>query len=245
MVEVREIEKPQPAASEVLVRVEAVSVNRADLDAIVARWFFIRLFFGLRRPRVKRVGLDVAGVVEAVGEEATRFKVGDRVFGDLFSYGSGAFAEYVAAPEKAFAAIPTDMSFEVAATLPHSAVLALQGLRLGNGRAVGQGDRVLVVGASGNVGPFAVQIARSRGAHVTAVASGDKLDFVRSLGANEVIDYRTTDYTRPAQPYDWILDVDAHHPCAAGGGRSSPAASTSPRAAVACGCCRRCSGSRC
>ena len=212
MVEVREIERPQPAASEVLVRVEAVSVNRADLDAIVARWFFIRLFFGLRRPRVKRVGLDVAGVVEAVGEEATRFKVGDRVFGDLFSYGSGAFAEYVAAPEKAFAAIPTDMSFEVAATLPHSAVLALQGLRLGNGRAVGQGDRVLVVGASGNVGPFAVQIARSRGAHVTAVASGDKLDFVRSLGANEVIDYRTTDYTRPAQPYDWILDVDAHHP---------------------------------
>lgn len=115
VVEVREIPKPVPAAGEVLVRVEAASVNRADLDTIVARWFVIRLFTGLRRPRVKRVGLDVAGVIEAVGEEATRCKVGDRVFGDLFSYGSGAFAEYVAAPEKAFAAIPDDMSFEVAA----------------------------------------------------------------------------------------------------------------------------------
>jgi len=104
------------------------------------------------------------------------------------------------------------MSFEVAAALPHSAILALQGLRLGNGRTVGQGDRVLVVGASGNVGPFAVQIARSRGAHVTGVVSTDKLDFVRSLGADEAIDYRTTDYTRPAEPCDWIVDVDAHQP---------------------------------
>jgi NADPH:quinone reductase-like Zn-dependent oxidoreductase len=211
-VEIRQIPKPVPAGDEVLVRVEAASVNRADLDAITARWFFIRLFAGLRRPRVKRVGLDVAGVVEAVGEEVTRFKVGDRVFGDLFSYGSGAFAEYVCAPEKAFAAIPDDMSFEVAATLPHSGVLALQGLRLSGGRTVGEGDRVLIVGASGNVGPFAVQIAKARGAHVTGVASTDKLDFVRSLGADEVIDYRTTDCTRPAQPYDWIVDVDAHHP---------------------------------
>jgi NADPH:quinone reductase-like Zn-dependent oxidoreductase len=212
VVTVREIERPTPTGSQVLVRVEAASVNRADLDGIVPRWFFIRLFAGLRRPRVHRLGLDVAGVVEAVGEEATRFKVGDRVFGDLFAYGMGAFAEYVCVPEKAFLAIPADMSFEVAATLPHSAVLAMQGLRLGNGRTAGPGDRVLIVGASGNVGPFAVQIAKSRGCHVTGVASADKLDFVRSLGADEVIDYRTTDYTRPAQPYDWILDVDAHQP---------------------------------
>jgi NADPH:quinone reductase-like Zn-dependent oxidoreductase len=211
VVELREIPKPTPTGKQVLIRVEAASVNRADLDAITARWWFIRLFTGLRRPRNHRIGLDAAGVVEAVGEEATGFKVGDRVFGDLFAYGAGAFAEYVCAPEKAFAAIPADMSFEVAATLPHSAILALQGLRLGNGRTFGQGDRVLIVGASGNVGPFAVQIAKSRGAHVTGVASTDKLDFVRSLGADEVIDYRTTDYTRPSEPYDWILDVDAHH----------------------------------
>ena len=212
VVEVREIETPTPAGDQVLVRVQAASVNRADLDGITPRWAFVRLFFGLRRPREKRVGLDVAGVVEAVGEGVTRFKVGDRVFGDLFAYGAGAFAEYVCAPEKAFASIPDDMTFEVAATLPHSAILALQGLRLRADRTVGESDRVLVAGASGNVGPFAVQMAKSRGAHVTGVASADKRDFVRSLGADEVIDYRAIDYTRPAERYDWIVDVDAHHP---------------------------------
>ena len=194
------------------MRVHASSVNRADLDGLKPRWAFVRLFAGFRRPRVNRLGLDVAGVVEAVGEGVTRFKVGDRVFGDLFSHGSGAFAEYACAPETAFAMISEGMSFEVAAALPHSAILALQGLRLGDGRTVGEGDRVMVVGASGNVGPFAVQMAKSRGAHVTGVASADKLDFVRFLGADEVIDYRTTDYTRPTHRYDWIVDVDAHHP---------------------------------
>jgi NADPH:quinone reductase-like Zn-dependent oxidoreductase len=193
------------------VRVHAASVNRADLDGLTPRWIFVRLFLGFRRPRVTYLGLDVAGVVEAVGEEVTRFKVGDRVFADLFAYRAGAFAEYACAPERAFASIPDDLPFEEAATLPHSAILALQGLRLGNGRTVGEGDRVLVVGASGNVGPFVVQIAKSRGAHVTGVASTDKLDFVRSLGADEVIDYETTDYTRTGQRYDWIVDVDAHH----------------------------------
>jgi len=212
VVEVREIETPTPAGDQVLVRVHAASVNRADLDGITPRWAFVRLFFGLRRPREKRVGLDVAGVVEAVGEGVSRLKVGDRVFGDLFAYGAGAFAEYVCAPEKAFAPIVDDMTFDVAASLPHSAILALQGLRLRDGRTVGEGDRVLVAGASGNVGPFAVQIARSRGVHVTGVASADKHEFVRSLGADDVIDYRATDYTRPAERYDWIVDVDAHHP---------------------------------
>ena len=125
MVQVRDVPKPEPGPTDVLVRVEAASVNRADLDGIVPRWAFVRLFAGLRRPRVHRVGLDVAGVVEAVGEEVSRFKPGDRVFGDLFSYGSGAFAEYACAPEKAFAAIPDDMPTEVAATLPHSANLAI------------------------------------------------------------------------------------------------------------------------
>src|SRR4051812_36481352 len=110
VVELRDIPKPTPTGKQVLVRVEVASVNRSDLDAIVARWFLIRLFAGLRRPRNGRVGLDAAGVVEAVGEEATRFKVGDRVFGDLYLYGAGAFAEYVCVPEKALAAIPADMS---------------------------------------------------------------------------------------------------------------------------------------
>lgn len=211
IVEVRDLPTPEPTGKQVLVRVHAASVNRADLDGLGPRWAFMRLFIGLRRPRVNALGIDVAGVVESVGEGASRFRVGDRVYGDLFAYGSGAFAEYACASEKAFAPIPDDMSFEVAATLPHSGNLAVQGLRLRNGRRAGQGDRVLVVGASGNVGPFAVQIARSRGAHVTGVASGDKLDFVRSLGADEVIDYQTADPTRPEEGYDWIVDVDAHH----------------------------------
>jgi NADPH:quinone reductase-like Zn-dependent oxidoreductase len=212
VVDVRDVEKPMPTSDQVLVRVHAASVNRADLDGLTARWAFIRLFAGFRRPKIHLLGLDVCGVVEAVGEDVTRFKVGDRVFADLFSFGSGAFAEYACAPERAFALIPDGLLFEDAATLPHSAVLALQGLRLRNGRTVGETDRVLVVGASGNVGPFVVQMAKSRGAHVTAVVSTDKLDFARSLGADEVIDYRTTDYTRTGQRYDWIVDVDAHHP---------------------------------
>jgi NADPH:quinone reductase-like Zn-dependent oxidoreductase len=212
VVEVREVETPIPTGDLVLVRGHAASVNRADLDGLTPRWIFVRLFLGFRRPRVTNLGLDVAGVVEAVGEEVTRFKVGDRVFADLFAYRAGAFAEYACAPERAFAPIPDDLGFEEAATLPHSAILALQGLRLGNGRTVSEGDRVLVVVASGNVGPFVVQIAKSRGAHVTGVASTDKLDFVRSLGADEVIDYKRTDYTRTGERYDWIVDVDAHHP---------------------------------
>jgi NADPH:quinone reductase-like Zn-dependent oxidoreductase len=129
----------------------------------------------------------------------------------MFSFGTGGFAEYVCAPERAFLPIPIGMTFEDAATLPHSAVLAVQSLRLRDGRTIRAGDRVLIDGASGNVGPFAVQIAKARGAEVTGVASGEKLDFVRSLGADHVLDYRTTDYTKGGQRYDWIVDTDSHH----------------------------------
>lgn len=212
VVEIRELPRPEPVADQVLVRVRTASVNRADLDSLGPRPGFARLFMGLRAPRETRLGLDAAGVVEAVGPDVTRFQVGDRVFGDLFSFGSGAFAEYVAAREKAFLPIPEGMTFETAATLPHSAVLAVQGLRLRNGRTPQPGDRVLIDGASGNVGPFAVQIAKSMGAHVTGVASRDKVDFVRSLGADAVIDYSALDYTRSGERYDWIVDTDSHHP---------------------------------
>ena len=211
VVEVRDVERPMPEAGELLVRVEAASVNRADLDGIQPRPGFVRLFTGMRAPRNHRVGSDVAGVVEAVGEGVTGFEPGDRVYGDLFAP-SGAFAEYAKGPAKAFRPIPEGMSFEDAATLPHSAVLALQALRLRDGRTIGTGSRVLIDGASGNVGPFALQIAKSRGAHVTGVARGSKLDFVRSLGADEVIDYETTDYTDTGERYDWIVDTDSHHP---------------------------------
>jgi NADPH:quinone reductase-like Zn-dependent oxidoreductase len=210
VVQIKEVDRPVPSADQVLVRVHAASVNRADLDGLYPRWQFIRLFYGLRRPRHHRLGLDAAGVVDSVGPDVTRLGPGDRVFGDMFAFGEGAFAEYVCAPEKAFLPMPTGMPFEDAATLPHSAVLAFQGLRTG-GRTVGPSDKVLVVGASGNVGPFVVQIAKSRGAEVTGVCRTEKMDFVRSLGADHVIDYTTTDYTRTGERYDWIVDVDAHH----------------------------------
>ncbi len=211
VVRLAEVEQPVPTGDQVLVRVEAASVNRGDLDGLGPRPGFARLFMGIRAPRVTRMGLDVAGVVEAVGPSVTRFQPGDRVFADLFRFGAGAFAEYVCASERAFAPIPHAMSFEDAATLPHSAILAVQGLRLRNGRTIGAGDQVLIAGASGNVGPFAVQIAKARGAEVTGVCRTEKVDFVRSLGADHVIDYTKVDYTAADLRYDWIVDTDSHH----------------------------------
>lgn len=211
VVELRELDVPVPSGDQVLVRVHAASVNRGDLDGITPRPQFVRLFMGLRAPKNPRIGLDAAGVVEAVGPAVTRFKPGDRVFGDLFNFGQGSFAEYVCTTERAFLTIPAEMSFEDAAALPHAGVLAIQGLRLRDGRTAGAGDKVLISGASGNVGPFAVQIAKSRGAEVTGVCSSDKVEFVRSLGADHVIDYEKIDYTTTGERYDWILDVDSHH----------------------------------
>ena len=213
VIRIADVPKPEPTGDQVLVAVQVASVNRADLDALGPKPGFVRLFMGLRAPRNHGVGIDVAGVVEAVGPAATRFRPGDRVFGDLFSFaeGYGTFAEYALASEKAFLAIPEGVSFETAATLPHSAVLAVQGMRRGNGTTFRPGAKVLVDGASGNVGPFAVQVAKAMGAEVTGVASGEKLDLVRALGADHVIDYRTADYTKGRERYDWIVAVDSHH----------------------------------
>lgn len=210
VVEIREVERPTPREGQVLVRLKAASVNRADLDGLKPRPGFIRLFMGIRAPRSHSVGVDAAGVVESVGLGVTGLKPGDAVMGDMFIGGQGSFAEYVRAPERAFQPIPPGMTFEEAATLPHSAILALQGLRR-KGRTIQPGDQVLIDGASGNVGPFAVQIAKAIGAEVTAVASTEKLDMVRALGADHVIDYTTVDYTKAAARYDWIVDTDSHH----------------------------------
>jgi NADPH:quinone reductase-like Zn-dependent oxidoreductase len=211
-VRVEDLAKPVPAEGEVLVRTRAASVNRADLDGIQPRPQFMRLFMGLRAPRQPQIGVDLAGVVESVGAGVTRFLPGDEVFADLFAAGHvGTFAEYVSAPEKAFQPMPPGVSFEEAATLPHSAVLALQGLRTRKGRTVQAGEKVLVVGASGNVGPFAVQIAKAMGAEVTGVCSSAKVDFVRSLGVDEVLSYTDVNFTRLGRQWDWILDTDSHH----------------------------------
>jgi NADPH:quinone reductase-like Zn-dependent oxidoreductase len=211
-VELSEIDRPIPTDDHVLVRVQAASINRADLDLLRPEPGFARLFLGLRRPKDRQVGCDVAGVVEAIGPNVTRYQPGDAVFGDMYNHGLGGFAEYKCAPENAFLAIPAGMAIEDAATLPHAAILAIQGLRWRDGPTVGPGSRVLIDGASGNVGPFAVQIAKSMGCDVTGVCSADKAEFVRSLGADHVIDYAKVDYTNAGQRYDWIIDVQGHHP---------------------------------
>jgi len=211
VVELREVDVPTPTEGQVLVRIHAASVNRADLDGLKPRPGFIRLFYGIRAPRDPGIGTDAAGVVAEVGPGVTGLKPGDRVFGDMFVGGQGSFAEYVCTKERAFQPMPEGLSFEDAATLPHSAILALQALRHRDGRTIEPGSRVLIDGASGNVGPFAVQIAKSMGAEVTGVARTSKLDFVRNLGADHVIDYTKVDYTKTGERYDWIVDTDTHH----------------------------------
>ncbi len=199
---------PTPGSGDVLVQIRAASLNAADLDYLTGRPLLTRMGTGLRRPRSPRLGLDAAGTVEAVGRDVTLFRPGDDVFGDLTAFGYGAFAEYACAPERAWAAKPAGVPFDVAATIPQAAILALQGLRGGEG--IGPGTRVLVNGASGNVGPFAVQIAKALGAHVTGVSSTGKMDLVRGLGADEVVDYTREDVTRRGQRFDWVVDVAGH-----------------------------------
>ena len=168
----------------------------------------VRLMFGLLKPKIKILGTDVAGRVEAVGSKVTQFQPGDAVFGDLSDSSFGAFAEYVAVSEDALALKPVNVSFEEAAAVPSAALTALQGLR--DKGQIQPGQKVLVNGASGGVGTFAVQIAKSLGADVTGVCSAKKMDVVRSIGADHVIDYRQEDVTQSGQQYDLILDAGAY-----------------------------------
>lgn len=205
VLELRDVAMPVLGADDVLVRIQAASLNQADLDYLYGTPWLTRMGSGWRKPRNRGLGLDAAGLVEAVGSRVMHFRPGDRVFGDLTEFGYGAFAEYASAPERAWAHMPAGLTFEEAATIPQSAILALQGLG-GRGR-MRPGQHVLVNGASGNVGPFAVQIAKSFGAEVTAVCSAGKMDMVRSIGADHVLDYLQEDVTQRDEQYDWIIDV--------------------------------------
>ena len=200
----REVEKPSPKDNEVLIKLHAASVNPLDLFTMRGAPL-IRLLPGLRTPKDKRIGVDVAGRVEAVGRNVTQFKPGDEVFGVC----RGALAEYACATEDKLARKPANISFEDAAAVPVAAITVLQGLR-DKGR-IQKGQRVLVDGASGGVGTFAVQIAKSFGAEVTAVCSTRNVDTARSIGADHVIDYTREDFTRSGQRYDLILGANAHH----------------------------------
>jgi NADPH:quinone reductase-like Zn-dependent oxidoreductase len=200
----REVEKPAPKDNEVLIKLHAASVNPLDLFTMRGAPL-IRLIPGLRTPKDKRIGVDVAGQVQSVGRNITQFKPGDEVFGVC----RGAFAEYVCATEDKLARKPGNLSFEEAAAVPVAAITALQGLR-DKGR-IQQRQKVLVDGASGGVGTFAVQIAKSFGAEVTAVCSTRNVETARSIGADYAIDYMREDFTKSGQRYDLILGANAHH----------------------------------
>jgi NADPH:quinone reductase-like Zn-dependent oxidoreductase len=200
-----EVEKPTPEADEVLVRVLGVSVNPADWHSLRGKPVFSRLTLGLLRPKRKILGVDIAGQVEAIGNGVTQFKPGDEVYANLLDHGYGGFAEYVSVPVDDMSLKPANLSFEEAAAVPMAAVTALQGLR--HHGEIRPGQKVLVNGASGGVGSFAVQIAKSYGPEVTGVTSTRNIDLVRSLGADHVVDYTTTDFTRGGERYDLIFDT--------------------------------------
>jgi NADPH:quinone reductase-like Zn-dependent oxidoreductase len=206
VLQLKEIEKPTPKDDEVLVEVHAASVNAFDWHMLRAKPFLVRLSgSGLLKPKNKIFGADVAGRVESVGRNAKQFQPGDEVFGTV----RGGFAEYVCARENAFALKPAHISFEEAAAVPMAAVTALQGLR-DKGR-IQPGQKVLINGASGGVGTFAVQIAKSFGAEVTGVCSTRNLGMARSIGADHVIDYTQEDFTKNGQRYDLILGANGYH----------------------------------
>ncbi|WP_250564937.1 NAD(P)-dependent alcohol dehydrogenase [Adonisia turfae] len=203
------VDKPVPQDNQVLVRVYASSVNAGDWHLMRGTPFLIRLMFGgILKPNIKTLGADVAGSVEAVGNDVTQFKPGDQVFGDVSEYGFGAFAEYVCVPQDALVLKPSTVPFAVAAAMPAAAMAALQALR--DCGQIQPGQKVLINGASGGVGSFAVQIAKAFGTEVTGVCSTSKVEMVRSQGADHVIDYTKTDCTQAESQYDLILDAAAY-----------------------------------
>jgi NADPH:quinone reductase-like Zn-dependent oxidoreductase len=200
-----EVEKPAPDAGEVLVRVLGISVNPADWHSLRGKPLFSRATLGLLRPKHTILGVDIAGRVETVGDRVTQFKPGDEVYANLLDHGYGGFAEYVSVPVDVAALKPAHLSFEEAAAVPMAGVTALQGFR--HHGQVRPGQKVLINGASGGVGSFAVHIAKSYGAEVTGVTSTRNLDMVRALGADHVVDYTTTDFVRSGRRYELILDT--------------------------------------
>jgi NADPH:quinone reductase-like Zn-dependent oxidoreductase len=205
VIQIREIEKPVPRDNEVLIRVRGASVNPYDWHFMRGEPYPVRIFAGLRKPKFTGLGVDVAGQVESVGKDVTRFKSGDAVFGG----GRGAFAEYACASESTLVTKPVSVTFEQAACVAIAAVTALQGLR--DKGQIQPGQKVLVNGAAGGVGSFAVQIAKSFGADVTGVCSTRNVERVRTMGADRVIDYTQEDFTRSGQRYDLILDAVGNH----------------------------------
>lgn len=202
-----EVEKPTPKANEVLIKVRALSLNASDKEFLTGAPGYIRMW-GMFKPKYKILGSDIAGVVEAVGKDVTQFKSGDEVFGDIM-YRWGGFAEYACATEDQLVLKPSARSFEEVATIPQSATVALQALR--NMGKLKAGEHVLINGAGGGTGTFAIQLAKMMGAEVSAVDSTQKLEMMRGVGADHVIDYTKVDVTQGEKQYDLILDVVGYH----------------------------------
>lgn len=207
VLQLKEVEKPIPKDDEVLIKVEAASINASDWEFLRGSPLYTR-FWGPLKPRHPILGSDVAGRIETVGKAVTKFQVGDAVFGDILEYWGG-FAEYVCAPERALNVKPDAITFSMAAAIPQAACVALQGLR--DKGQIRSGQRVLINGAGGGAGSFAIQFAKYYGAEVTGVDHAHKLDFMHAIGADHVIDYRLEDFTRNGLQYNLILDFVAHH----------------------------------
>ena len=208
MLRLTDVPTPVPKDNEVLVRVAAVSLNASDWEVLRGRPLYSRVG-GPFRPRHHILGSDIAGRVEAAGRQGTRFRPGQDVFADILSY-LGGFAEYVCVPETALAAMPAGLTYEQAAALPQAGAIAWQGIQ--DKGQVRPGHKVLINGAGGGSGMYAIQLAKLTGAEVTGVDNAEKLEFMRSLGADHVIDYTRDDFTRTGRAYDLILDVAAHRP---------------------------------
>ena len=206
VLQLKEVETPTPKDDEVLIRVYAVSINGSDKEGLIGKPLYARMS-GLRKPGRQILGSDIAGRVEAVGKSNTQFQPGDELFGELPGY-HGGFAEYVCTHGKTLIKKPATMTFEEAAAIPQGGMLALHGIR--EKGQVQPGQKVLINGAGGSAGSFAVQLAKLHGAEVTGVDNAGKLDFLRSLGADHVIDYTREDFTRNGNQYDLILDLIAH-----------------------------------
>lgn len=198
------VDKPSPKEDEVLIKIRASSINSWDYDQLTGKPFLYRIMFGIFKPRNSILGIDVAGTVEAVGKNVNQLKIGDEVFGDISADGFGGFAEYTCAREKSLAIKPKEMSFEEAASIPHTAVLALQSIRMK--QDLKPGDKVLINGAGGGVGTFGIQLLKETGVEITGVDHHDKLNTLKELGYHKVIDYNEMDFTSNGIEYDLILD---------------------------------------
>ncbi|MDA3893660.1 MAG: NAD(P)-dependent alcohol dehydrogenase [Salinivirgaceae bacterium] len=204
----KEVEKPQPKTTEVLVKVHASSINSWDWDLVRGIPRIYRLMFGLFKPKYNIIGIDIAGTVEAIGSNVRNLKIGDEVYGDISDSGFGAFAEYACTRENLLALKPKNATFEQAAAMPHGGVLALQSVEYNGG--IKPGQQVLINGAGGSTGPFAIQMAKLHGAIITCVDSQEKFELLTSLGADFLIDYKKEDYTKNGKQYDLVIDLMAH-----------------------------------